>query len=157
MERGNLPASRECVGTLTVSRWAEFCFSTSCGAKRSFCEGPALCDPMDYSLLRSSVHGDSSGRNTGVGCHALLQGISPTQGSNPGLPHRRRILDRLRYQGSPRLILRAQPRQRGQSWWLTTIQGSPASRNHLGGWHLANSTLSLAPHAWPGHHSQGGT
>ena len=38
----------------------------------------------------SSVHGDSPGKNTGVGCHALLQGIFPTQGSNPGLPHCRR-------------------------------------------------------------------
>ena len=30
---------------------------------------------------------DSPGKNTGVGCHALLQGIFPTQGSNPGLLH----------------------------------------------------------------------
>ena len=30
---------------------------------------------------------DSPGENIGVGCHALLQGIFPTQGSNPGLPH----------------------------------------------------------------------
>ena len=29
---------------------------------------------------------DSSDENTGVGCHALLQGIFPTQGSNPRLP-----------------------------------------------------------------------
>ena len=28
---------------------------------------------------------DSPGQNTRVGCHALLQGIFPTQGSNPGL------------------------------------------------------------------------
>ena len=33
----------------------------------------------------SSVHGDSPGKNTGVGCHALLQGIFLTQGSNPCL------------------------------------------------------------------------
>ena len=46
--------------------------------------GPALCDPMDYNLPGSSVHRDSPGKNTGVGCHALLQGIFPTQGSNPG-------------------------------------------------------------------------
>ena len=44
-----------------------------------------LGDRVDYSLLDSSVHGDSPGKNTGVGCHALLQGIFPTQGSNPGL------------------------------------------------------------------------
>ena len=46
-----------------------------------------LCDPMDCSLPGSSVHGDSPGKNTGVGCHGLLQGLFPTQGSNPGLPH----------------------------------------------------------------------
>ena len=31
-----------------------------------------LCNPMDYSSPDSSVHGDSPGKNTGVGCHALL-------------------------------------------------------------------------------------
>ena len=36
------------------------------------------CDPMDYSPPGSSVHGDSPGKNTRVGCHALLQGIFPT-------------------------------------------------------------------------------
>ena len=43
---------------------------------------PTLCDPMDCSPPGSSVHGDSPGKNTGVGCHALLQGIVPTKGSN---------------------------------------------------------------------------
>ena len=33
---------------------------------------PTLCDPMDYSSPGSSVHGDYPGKNTGVGCHALL-------------------------------------------------------------------------------------
>ena len=46
-----------------------------------------LCDPMDSNVPDSSVHGDSLGKNTGVDCHVLLQGIFPTQGSNPGLPH----------------------------------------------------------------------
>ena len=40
---------------------------------------PTLCDPMDCSLPGSSVHGDSLGKNTGVGCHSLPQGIFPTQ------------------------------------------------------------------------------
>ena len=44
-----------------------------------------LCDPMDYSPPGSSVHGDSPGKNTEVRCRALLQGIFPTQGSNPHL------------------------------------------------------------------------
>ena len=51
-----------------------------------------LCDPIDYSLPGSSVHGDSPGKNPVVGCHALLQGIFSTQGLNPSLPHCRRIL-----------------------------------------------------------------
>ena len=52
----------------------------------------------------SSVHGDSPGKNTGVGCHALLQGIFPTQGSNPGLPQYRQILNHLSYWGNPRIL-----------------------------------------------------
>ena len=44
---------------------------------------------------------NSSGQNTGVGSLFLLQGIFPSQGSNPGLPHCRRILYQLSYQGSP--------------------------------------------------------
>ena len=59
---------------------------------------PTLCDPMDYSLPGSFVHGDSPGMN--VGFHALLQGIFPTQGSNPGLLHFRWILYRLSHEGS---------------------------------------------------------
>ena len=41
-----------------------------------------LCDLMDCSQPGSSVHGDSPGKNTGVGCCAILQGIFLTQGSN---------------------------------------------------------------------------
>ena len=41
---------------------------------------PALCNPMDCSPPGSSVHGNSPGKNTGLGCHALLQEIFPTQG-----------------------------------------------------------------------------
>ena len=46
---------------------------------------PAVCDPVDCSLPGSSVHGVSPGKSIGVGCHGLLQGIFPTQGSNPCL------------------------------------------------------------------------
>ena len=45
-----------------------------------------------------------AGKNTGAGCHALLWGIFPTQGSNPGLLHCRWILYHLRHQGSPRIL-----------------------------------------------------
>ena len=48
--------------------------------------------------------GDSPGKETGVGCHALLQGIFPTQGSNPGLLHCGQILYQLSHQGGPRIL-----------------------------------------------------
>ena len=60
---------------------------------------PTLCDPMDTRLLRPW---DFLGKSTGVGCHFLLQGIFPTQGSNPGLLHCRQTLYRLSHQGSPK-------------------------------------------------------
>ena len=44
---------------------------------------------------------NSPGQNAGVGSLSLLQGISPTQGANPGLPHCRWILYQLSHQGSP--------------------------------------------------------
>ena len=59
---------------------------------------------MDYSLPDSSVHSDSPGKNTGVGCHAFLQGLFPTQGWNPGLPHCRQIVYCLSHQGSPNFL-----------------------------------------------------
>ena len=65
---------------------------------------PVVCNLMDCSLPGSSVHGDSPGKNTGVGCHAFLQRIFLTQGSNPGLPHCRRILYHLNHKGSPRRL-----------------------------------------------------
>ena len=61
---------------------------------------PTLCDPMDCSLPGSSVYGNFPRENIGVGCHALLQGIFPTQRPNPGLPHCRQSLYCLSQQGS---------------------------------------------------------
>ena len=123
---------------------------------------PTLWDPMDYSLPGSSVHGDSPGKNTGVGCHSLLytlpnpgieprspalqvdslpteprgkprntgvgslsllQGIFPTQGSNPGLLHCRWILYQLNHKVSPIHPTHTQYRRlympclRGQESW----------------------------------------
>ena len=46
-----------------------------------------FCDPKDCSLPGSSVHGILQARITGVGCYFILQGIFPTQGSNPCLLH----------------------------------------------------------------------
>ena len=48
---------------------------------------------------------NSPAQNTGVGSHSILQGIFPTQGSNPGLPHCRWwILYQLSHEGSPRIL-----------------------------------------------------
>ena len=47
-----------------------------------------------------SAHADSPGKNTGVDCHALLQGIFPTWGLNPGLLNCGQILYHLSHQGS---------------------------------------------------------
>ena len=124
---------------------------------------PTLCDPMDYSLPGSSVHGiiqarilewgaisssrgsswprdsthvsclagrffpgesesrsvvsdslwpfgwytpwNSLGQNAGMGSLSFLQGIFPTQGSNPGLPHCRWIFYQLSHKGSPKATL----------------------------------------------------
>ena len=63
-----------------------------------------LCDPMDCSPPGSTVHGDSPGKNTRVSCHAFLQGVFPTQGSNPGLPHCRQTLYCPNHKGSPRIL-----------------------------------------------------
>ena len=64
------------------------------------------CSVVSSSLQPHGLYssGYSPGQNTGMGSLSLLQGIFPTQGSNPGLPHCRRILYQLSYQGSPRML-----------------------------------------------------
>ena len=61
---------------------------------------PTLCDPMDYSPSGSSCPWGFSRQEYWSGCHALLQGIFPTQGWNPGLLHCRWILHQQSHQGS---------------------------------------------------------
>ena len=56
---------------------------------------------MSGSLRPHGLSMEFSGQNTGVGSRSLLQGIFPTQGSNLGLPHCRRILYQLSHKGSP--------------------------------------------------------
>ena len=85
-----------------------FIFCPECAFFAQSC--PTLCDPMDCSPAGSSVHGILQARITGVGCHFLLQGIFPTQGSNLGLLHCRWILYQLSQQGSlflPLLMVKA--------------------------------------------------
>ena len=74
---------------------------------------PGVLQSASHSVMNDSLqsHGlqpirllcpwDFPSKDTGVGCHFLLQGIFPTQGSNPGLLHCRQILYWLSYKGSP--------------------------------------------------------
>ena len=67
------------------------------GIELTFLMSPALTD----GFFNTSTTWEAPLWTTGVGCHALLQGIFPTQESNPGLLHGRQILFQLSYQGSP--------------------------------------------------------
>ena len=60
---------------------------------------PVMSDSLRCHGLYSPWN--SPGQNAGVGSLSLLQGIFPTQGSNPGLPHCSRILYQLSHRGSP--------------------------------------------------------
>ena len=64
---------------IPLSVFCPWCWGWVCLVARL---GLTLCDPMDCRLPRSSLHGDSPGKNICVGCHVLLQGIFLTQGLN---------------------------------------------------------------------------
>ena len=79
-----------------------FCFFVSCYRKsRTNFQANPTCKsesvscslgPHGLQPARLLCPRDSPGKNTGGGCHALLQGIFPTQGLNPGLQHSRQVL-----------------------------------------------------------------
>ena len=72
--------------------------------------------PPGLQHTRLLCQWDSPCKNTGLGFHALLCGVFPTQGSNPGLPHCRWILYHLSHQRSPRILeWVAYPFSRGSS------------------------------------------
>ena len=87
------------------------------------------CAMLSRSVMSDSLwpHGlynpwNSAGQNPGVGCHALLQGIFLTQGSNSGLPPSRQILYPLSHQESPGKWLCIGERNAGELharlWWV---------------------------------------
>ena len=103
--------------------------------------------PQDCSPLGSSVHGDSPGKNTRVGCYFLLQGLFPTQGLNPGLPHHRWILYYLSHQGSPNLgqnhlrsCWRGEPP--GLSNWIFLVWVQCTNQSASAGWSITLVILS---------------
>ena len=60
-----------------------------------------LCPTLPPHGLYSQWN--SPGQNPGVGSLSLFQGMFPTQGLNPGLPHCGRILYQVSHKGSPRI------------------------------------------------------
>ena len=74
--------------------WKWSCSLVSNSMWRHEWQPTRLCRPWDFP-----------GKNTGVSCHFLLQGMFPTQGSNPGLLHCRQMLYPLSHQGSHRFSL----------------------------------------------------
>ena len=97
---------------------------------------PTLCHPMDSSLPGFCVHGDSPCKNTGVGCHALLQGIFPSQGLNPRLLyllHFRQILYPLSHLGSLYQICYAK-----------SLQSCPTLCDPIDGSHQAPPSLGFS-------------
>ena len=104
---------------------------------------------MDCSPPGSSVHGDSPGKNTGVGCRDLLQGIFPTQGSSPGLPHCRQILYQLSHQRSQCV---SQASKNGRMWAMVNRhpQVGVGSRQVLTGEGVENLPISSGRSSTPG-------
>ena len=90
-----------CSSIFNFLRNLHIVFHNVVAAAKSLQSCLTLCNPIDCSLPGSSVHEDSPGKNTGAGCHTLLQGIFPSQGLNPGLLHCRWILYSVSHQGSP--------------------------------------------------------
>ena len=96
LDKGNQPCGDE----FKIEFWWRACCSVCYAVLWLVTQFYLTLQPMDCSPWGSSVHGDSPGKNAGMGCCALLQGIFPNQGSNPGFPHCRQILYFLSHQGS---------------------------------------------------------
>ena len=93
---------------------------------------------------------DSPGKNTGVGCHYLLQRIFPAQGLNWGLLHCKQILYQLSYEGNPKLLVNGTPLQYSRlenpmdgGGWCTAVHGVTKSWTRL-----SDFTLTFHFHAF---------
>ena len=91
LEQGPSPAFSPCPHAMVSQSCCVLCSVTSVTSDS--------LRPHGLQPTRLLCPWDSPGKNTGVGCHALLQGILPTQGSNPHL-HCRWILYLLSHQGN---------------------------------------------------------
>ena len=92
-----MPPFRECLPKTSVTFLQQLVRGADLPEKSQLLSHAQLWDPMDYT-----VHAwNSPSQNTGVGSLSLLQGIFPTQGSNPGLRHCMWIFHQLSHKGSP--------------------------------------------------------
>ena len=131
--------------------------------------------PQTVEPIRPLCSWNSPGQNTGVGSHSLLQGIFPTQGLNPGLPHGRQILYHLSHQvfrlsaacllppgdsvsrrRAPLMPL--QPRQPGpwQSLHKRAQRSHPTPVRRLGTQELKSLARSMTVKTWSQNLTQGG-
>ena len=91
-----------------------------------------------YSLWKSP------GQNNGVDSLSLLQGIFPTQGSNPGVPYRRQILYQLSHQGNPRILEWVDyPISRGLPWPRNRTRVSCIAGRFFTNWAIREAHISL--------------
>ena len=82
------------------------------------------CSVVSDSLWPHGLYSpwNSAGQNTGVGSLSLLQGIFPTQGSNPGLLHCRQILYQLSHKGSQKLDHKEGWAPRNWCFWTVVLE-----------------------------------
>ena len=105
------------------------------------------CSAVSDSLQPHGLHSpwNSLGQNTGVGFLFLLQGIFPTQGSNPVLPHCRWVLYRLSYQRSPSSFVCLSPKLTSH---LFISHHTNFSRGSAHGFSYRYSALPDRPPSW---------
>ena len=102
---------------LTTLEWICCTLSLTCSLLKW--KWSEICSVVSNSLRFHGLYSlwNFPGQNTGVGSLSHLQGIFPTQGSNPDLPHCRRLLYQLSHKGSPRILeWIAYPFSSGSSW-----------------------------------------
>ena len=80
--------------------WQSACLCGCCFLQPCL-DAQLLSRPHGLQTARLLCPWNSPGKSTGVGCHALLQGIFPTQRLNPGLSHCRWILYQFSHKGNP--------------------------------------------------------
>ena len=95
-----LHVGREGKKNLAPSDFSLNCLQNKCTCFLSLSVMSDFLQPHGLQPTRLLCPWNSPGQNTGVGCHSLLHGIFPTQGSNPGLLHCRQIVYCVSHQGS---------------------------------------------------------